>query len=607
MRASLGPLTTASLVTVLLVVVIVLLHPALIRPGPHLPANGDETARAWLDGALFDQALRTSLEHYGSIPATHPFLNGGMMLGAHPADGSLSPLTLLLLRLDALYALRLKTLFALVCGAMGLFLLARRAGAGRAAALTASLVLPVSGFVSERMMIAPLDLQVLICAGGLAIVLYAPARVGPAFIAAFGVFLAAFQSGSLIFFAPIAFCLATLVRSYSDPSRLREAGSLLALTIGFSLLLTSLKSFGLVTLLSGDNLRAAAEGFLSQDITSFWSRAGALLALWSPKSAPWSAPLILLLAAWGAYREGPRPRVGLMALFFIVLSLVPPAVLGPDGGARAWMAIRPLSQPLSIAPVFALITLGALCALALEGISTWNKALGRGLMAAFVLALCLPFLASAPKIGLKTVIETGEEASLFAQLDLSIKPKGDSGSFFFVHARAQRMPPGPLNQHPVFFLRRGIGVVDALKTYEIKNRVVPRFKIRKSGNKSSKRVRKNRRFRGEAHVAHNRGEVVFLAEGANWIHAKVETKKAKARLVFNRNFDPNWRGKGLTTSSARGLLAVSLEGEGEHEIVLRYRPVKLLYGLAIVLCSLLLALVFAVHERRLGDGGRDLT
>ncbi|MCZ7582767.1 MAG: hypothetical protein M5R36_05200 [Deltaproteobacteria bacterium] len=174
---------------------------------------GENAAVPWLDATLFDESLRQGLRRFGAVPWHNPYLDGGVLTGAHPRDGSLSPVTWALLPFGALTAVKIKTWLALVAGLTGAYLLGRGAGATRRAATIAALLIPATAFTQEHLTAAPLDLGILFVLPAVALLCYGRAGLGTAFTAAGLIVLASFESGSLIFAALPAAGITALARA----------------------------------------------------------------------------------------------------------------------------------------------------------------------------------------------------------------------------------------------------------------------------------------------------------------------------------------------------------------------------------------------------------
>ena len=566
-----------------LAVATALLTPALVDPAFPLPASDEKGQRAWLNAALFDQTMRSAVERYGSIQGQNSFVDGGIPVGAYPTDGTLSPLSLALIHLNAVQAVRAKTYLAVLFGAASLFLLARRAGAGRPAALAAALLIPASGYVQQRIAYSPLQLQVLFASLGLVAVSYGRCTLTFCLTAALLFALGAMQSGSLIFFAPVAFALAALVRGYGEGEGRKDALGALGLILMFGLLFSTIKWLPAVELLWQHSLRSAAQEFLARNPVGLADRMESFIGLITPGPA-WLAGPFFLLAATGSWAEGRRGRLSLMGLIFTFLAILPAAVPDTDGKTSAWMAVRPLSQPQSVAPIFALIVLGALCALAFEKALRFKKPVGYALMTLFVAALFFSHFT-------KEKISGGE---LPAPVDMSKHQSPEEGKpqYYSVQLYNSRKAKTPISHHPTLFAMQQIGVTNALDLYDVKTRVSPKVKIRSQGD----RTWRNRRYKGEAQVMHKRGEILEYNDFGNRIYVKVRTFKQKADLILNRNYDAGWSAKNYEVSSLKGLAGVHFPEPGEYEVTLQYRPLKALYGAAVSGAALLFALIFLVVE-----------
>ncbi|MCC6158214.1 MAG: hypothetical protein IT350_09185 [Deltaproteobacteria bacterium] len=606
-------LGSTALMALLLAVAVVLMYPGLVDFDRRVPASDDEAVVAWLDASLFDQTLRSSWLRVGGFPAYYAEVEGGLAVGSHPRDGAASPITLALLRLDAIDAVKIKTLLAIWAGAMGAYLMGRRMGAGRAASFTAALLLPASGFVRDAIHADPLSLQALFALPALPIVLYAPANPATILLCALAVVLSSFQTGSLVAFAPLALVLAGLARALREPDR-RRTGITFALLIAVHALL-----IGAIRWLPGVEFWDAREiGHAIQSITvapvSLAMRAWRLADALAPAGAV-SLAAILALTALGFAKDRASRFLIVLGAALLAYALVPAAEPGDTMASQIWWVIRPFSNPASAAPIWALAILSGVCAIALHAffIATRSRA-----------AHLVP-IAAAAALGASTMhaAPPQRDVPLLRPDPLLIGPVREAKPFFTVRTRFfTNELDRPIDLHPTLIVEDGLAARNAVEPFRGQRRTSHRVHVQAGQFK----LRRNSQDRGEAWFPYRNGDVRSVVETPAGLEIHVVTRKERTTLVVNRNFDDDWS---VLIESAetppppepeipeeifeqppesvpplalpeprvfptRGLVSTRLDHAGEQVVTLTYAGSMWRYGMGLSCVSLVLALASAV-------------
>ncbi|MBZ0270942.1 hypothetical protein K8I61_02810 [bacterium] len=556
---------------------VALLFPFLLNPNDALPAAGDAGMRAWLDAALFDAALRASLDRFGVIATQNPFVDGGMPLGAHPSDGTLSPLTLALLPLSPIGAAKWKTLAAIIVGTLALFSFARRAGASALASIAGALLLPASGFVRDRVASSPLDLQILFTAPAFGYVVAGDGRWTRGALAAALLALGAYQGGSLVLFALVALILAALFRMLMRPDERRPAGAGLGWLLLFTLLFAAAKWIPASELWTTSNVRAAALGH-ARDVVALPARADALFDLVAPGGFGWIVLVIATFALIGAALDANRRGWGLLAASMFFLALLPGAF--PGGGVRALPAmLRPIARPDAAAPFVLLVALAPLVAVGLDRLSRWDPraaTFAAGGLAALALVAHLdrlPRTAAPPE---PVELLTSARTDRMTQVAVTRPPGGDP----------------PVYLHPTLYVMEGKGVTNALTAFRGPQRATPKYRLYSQG----RAVRYNRQHRSEIRVEDRHGRVTNAHLGARVISFTATTERPNAVVAVNRNHDRDWTASLGRVVRPRGILGVRLPVAGEHHVVLRHSSGAVRIGLWITWLAVVGCLVFGGYR-----------
>jgi MFS family permease len=106
----------------------------------------------WLEVAKLDHYARVAILEFGRLPLWNPLIAGGLPQFAHPSDGSASPLFLSSLVLGETLGMKVNVALVGVLGALGMWLLLRRAMAmGPAAATLGGVAFAWAGWLPSRL------------------------------------------------------------------------------------------------------------------------------------------------------------------------------------------------------------------------------------------------------------------------------------------------------------------------------------------------------------------------------------------------------------------------------------------------------------------------
>ncbi len=593
----------------LLGVAVALMYPGLVDFDRRVPASDDEAVIAWLDASLFDQTLRSAWLRIGGFPTYYAEVEGGLAVGAHPRDGAASPLTHALMRLDAIEAVKIKSLLAIWAAAMGAYLMGRRMGAGRAASFTAALILPASGFVRDALHSDPLSLQALFALPALPIVLYAPANPMTILLCALALVMSSFQSGTLVAFAPLVLILAGLARALREPQQ-RATGLAFAVLVVVHALL-----FGAIRWIPGVEFWDAREiGHAIQSITvapvPLGMRAWRLADSLAPAGAM-SLAAVLALAALGIVKDRAARFLIVLVAALLAYSLVPTAEPGDTIASQVWWVIRPFANPASAAPIWALAILAGMSAIALHALFVATRSRAAHLVP----------IAAAAALGASTMHATPpqRDVPLLRPDPLLIGPIRESKPFFTVRTRFFNSElDRPIDLHPTLIVEDGLAARNAVEPFRGQRRTSHRVHVQAGQFK----LRRNSQDRGEAWFPYRNGDVRSVVETPDGLRVHVVTRKERTTLVVNRNFDEDWI-VGVESAEApptpepeipeevfgpqpeetpglpppeprvfptRGLVSTRLDHAGEQIVTLTYTGSMWRYGLGISAVSLMLAL-----------------
>jgi len=136
-----------------------------------------------------------------------------------------------------------------------------------------------------------------------------------------------------------------------------------------------------------------------------------------------------------------------------------------------------------------------------------------------------------------------------------------------------------------FWMQQGLGKINWYCGNEIAERARPRYFVHES---TGRRI-KNPAYRGEVYFEKSaRNRVLHWHITANRITARVSVREPDA-LIINQNADPHWRTNVGVVDGIYPLLRIRLSQTGQHEVRIVYRPLMFYFGVALSLCSWVVA------------------
>jgi hypothetical protein len=105
-------------------------------------------------------------------------------------------------------------------------------------------------------------------------------------------------------------------------------------------------------------------------------------------------------------------------------------------------------------------------------------------------------------------------------------------------------------------------------------------------------------YRGQAYIDQGQGSAEVVEWTPNRARVRVRGATAGALVVYNMNYDRNWRANGEPALEYQRLVAYRL-GPGQSEVEFRYFPRTFAWSLPLLLLTLALCLVRSKHLARL--------
>ncbi len=517
-------------------------------------------------GASFDhrfyyalaEVTRKVLVDQHALPTWNPYFCGGIPHLGNPTVSLVVPTLPLVLVFGAAVGLKLTVLTLLVVGLEGGYRLARELGADAVSALVAGPVFALSGEMAVWLHSGQDFLGVEL----LPWVLLATIRAqrGERGAIVLGALATAWMIGTVPAY-PVLWC-PLLVGPWTIVECLRRAreerGRVLGLFVpplamaGLGAALQGLRLVPMLEIFAHTPRRVAAEA----DATSL---GGLWQALADPSGVGYVGGVAIALGVAGlAVTPRFRAHLAVLLVLFAVLAL------GSHGGVWDLLTRLPLYRNLRYALRFVALLALPLGLAASLGLTRLRAAMDRrrpGAGTALVLvavgALALDLLpASRRTLGNPYVVpEVPRVAQAFAQ----------SRGNHWLNQIWPRIDRGTIACYEETPFRTSSGVRGDLRAEE------------RLADPSAGTVRRAR-------------------WSASAIALRVRTTRP-ARLLVNQNHDPGWRSSVGRVASAAGVLAVDLPA-GRREVVLRYRPMSLLLGLALSALGLAVLAGAAVRGRR---------
>ncbi len=548
------------------------------------------TDHDWLTHLLHHRFIRDALLQ-GQLPSWNPWVAGGYPIAGHPEFPFPSPLLLGDLALGEALGLKLGASLFFAAGVVGTWLLARRSlGLGPAGALVAAALLASSSWfvwcVADGNYV---ELHYLLFPG---IVLGLSGRGWRGLVLAAALWaLVVFDGNVALLAMGLGAAVVLPLLPVGDGGwRPRLARLIrLALSLGLAALMAAGKALPMAALLARDargldSYAVAADAFYTPA-----SLLGSLLALEPVGAQPYplsriaiamvALPLVVLGVPWARRRIWPWLVLGLVGT---LLAMGPAAPVDLFGLLWRLPLFHSMQHPAKCYDFFIVLPLALAGGAGAQASLAWVRrrwstapASLSLVVVGLVLLACLPRvveLASTARATFDTPPLQVERAASFHQL------RGDD---------LPRYGERPLQAEAYPNLLAGTGLLDWKQSMLWSDVAQPRYLVDAQGQR-----REARDYRGEAWLAEGRGSVGPLRVDARGLRFDVQLDSAAGLVVINQNHDPSFVAAGGRLEDRGGLLALQLDGAGEHQLRLVAHPpgqrLGLILGLlAAIGCALL--------------------
>jgi hypothetical protein len=575
----------------LIVLIVTITALPTLRSGRRINSNVD-----YFQYASRYEAVRQSVLLHHTLPFWSHWFGGGVPAIGDPEDPTLNPLTIFSVAFGTVFGIKLISYLALIAGALGTYVLARRFLACTAwGAMYAALVWGTCLFVPLRLLdgntneiypaLLPLYLLLLALArehkGALIALpfavytILADGKVGALMILLFVAIVAAaamIPSATPFSFPPEA------RKPRCDYRLLKYFGIACALAtlIGMFRFLPVLELIydrgGLQSILRFHPQRYDAASIVAYTFEDLWKgvvgfggRADLVTVGWIPVALS----ALSVIACWR--------RTIVWALCLLLFSWLALAHNAPVDLLRVlWNlpVFDTISRPhkyFTFAIPFALAVMAGKGLSVLDGFGSRRL---RTFSALTITALSVALLApKAWTIHSRTYTAAPPEVQ-----------SNPDGAFFQISAlglpRARR---GPADSLPYFNVRRNVGTIDWYTGIPAATPVVPKYFVHRTGVYIP-----NANYQGEASFAHRNGTNTIGRPPAfetNAISVDVNVLRPDI-LIVNQNFHRDWRTDRGTPFSYGGLLAIGLREPGSYTVRLQYVPRGFLAGLAVTSIAL---------------------
>lgn len=573
----------------------------------------------WDQHFFYHGSPRISLLTFHEMPLWTPYYCGGNMLLANPQSGFLSPFFALVLLLGPVTGLKIEALIYLAIGLLGMFLLARKLGCSRLAAVFASVTFLFSSWYAARVVVGhttffpfglmPFAFLFYLNSASREPTATLASRARWAAAAALSVGVMFLSGGIYPFYATV---ILFLFYSFLDSASAKKISPLaIAVTIlVFAALVASAKlipvvdftasvsaekdtqltSAGIVfkSLVSRNQLipendlqtgrdkvpegRQKDEGTLAGKLPWGWHEYSAYIGI---------IPLLLALLAGINYRK--NWKLILSALFFLALALGNYLPIGPWQFIRELPFFGGLHGPSRFIIVFvffvALLAAKALSSLKISDskrIQTGCAAVLFIIVAADLLLVSRPMLSTAFPIASLEIKSTNLGNPEFIQM-LSSAPD--------------------LAQYPN--LLQGIGTLNCYERLHLKTRALPQFVdgIPYRG------------FIGNAYIAETNESLNFTHFSPQKISLRLPELSSESTLVINQNYYKGWsvrlskggdvEGEGEKAAiSHKGLLAAKIvQADSGKEVTFQFKSAAFILGAIISLMAIVAAAMIFFKPR----------
>ncbi len=604
-------------VAIIILAAVVFVSPAFFEPFGIMSDDAYRNAD-WLSIRLFDAHVFESIHVGSQWPLWCPYVGGGYPTWQHPSDGSFTPWILTILAFGPILGVKINLILFVFLGGLGVFLLcADILRYGRAASLFAALGLMTAGWLPSMMlvgfynqysyMLVPMILYFLIRS-------FKQAR----FVIPTAAFIALYitQGVSGVYALAMVCGLMTMLHVLKfENHRLRfhwKPGVAFALALALASSMAVVKIVGVHDLVTrgyyahgqsdaqtiyehieeGDffytsplHFIRSAAGHVPKKAT-YNEHGRPLDDEYAWLGAPWIALVLFIFGAWIARRR--------LWPFLIVGAIVLVLCFGPYLGLDLYRiliwpfkSLRRISQFYKYFNFYILLVI----ILASGGAVAWLANRFQGKKAKIAVGLC--FAALLPQAVM--------HASLFQELFKNPMPKIERSPVFYQvesvrdHASEddstlyrEGARPGKLVEY--YNLSRNVGTVDWYADIYLPENSVPKYFITKTNG-----VVKNQSYKGEV-WADSKGIVIEDYSFTSNTQSAVINAKSPGLVIFNQNYNADWKSEQGLVLDHDGLLSVQVDKPGSHEVLLKYRPRKLYFGLIVSILSIFLCIFLWIRK-----------
>jgi hypothetical protein len=597
-------------VAILILAAAVFVSPAFFEP---LGIMSDDAYRNadWLSIRLFDAHAFESIHLNRQWPLWCPYVGGGYPTWQHPSDGSFTPWILTILAFGPVVGVKFNLILFVFFGGLGVFFLcADILRYGRAASLFAALGFITAGWLPSMMlvgfynqytyMLVPMTLYFLIRS-------FTNARFVIPTAALFALYITQGVSG--VYALAIVCGLMTLLHVVQFENRRPrfhwKPGVVFAVALALASSMAAVKIAGVRDLVSrGYYAHGMSDAqtiyehidegdfFYTSPLHFIRSAAGHV-----PKKAaynehgrplddeyawlgaPWIALVLFIFGAWIARRR--------LWPFLVVGAIVLLLCFGPYLGLDLYRVLiwpfktlRRISQFYKYFNFYILFVI----ILASGGAVAWLANRFQGKKAKMAVGLC--FAALLPQAAMhaslfhelfKNPMPIIERSPVFYQVE-SVRDRADEDDSTLYREGAR---PGKLVEYYNF--ARNVGTVDWYADIYLPENSLPKHFVTKAND-----VVENTWYKGEVWSDSKGIAIEDYSFTANTQRAAINATSLGV-IVFNQNYDPDWKSEQGLVHDHDGLLSVQIDKPGRREILLNYRPRKFYTSLMISVLAIFLS------------------
>ena len=555
----------------------------------------------WDQHFFYHGAPRIALLTFHEAPLWTPYYCGGNVLLANPQSPFLSPFFAFVLLLGAVIGLKIEALVYLAIGLLSMFLLARKLGCSRFAAVFGAVVFMFSSWYAVRVVVGhttffpfalmPLIFLFYLNSTSRESTVALAERIKWAMAAALLMAVMFLSGGIYPFYATVLLITFYSVLDSASARKISPAGVAVAILV-FAALVASAKlipvidftagisaeqdsqltSAGVVvkSLLSRDQLIPQKDLQTGRDLVpegrqkELDTLAGKLPWGWHEYSAYIGIiPLLLALLAFINYKK--NWKLIASGLFFLALALGNHLPGGP------WQFLRelPFFSGLHGPSRFIIVFVFFVALLAAKALSTLKITGNRNAQAAIIALICLIVAADLLIVSRPLL----KQAFPLKPLEIRATNLGSPEIIQLLSSKPD------LAQYPN--LLQGIGTINCYERLRLKTRALPQFVdgIPYGG------------FIGNAYIAETNESLNFTRFAPQKISLKLPQIKSASTLVINENYYKGWNSNVGQTLSFNGLIAAKVSpSDSGKEVTFRFTSKAFNIGLIVSILSIIAAI-----------------